>query len=98
MSNEISLIPKSPAEVAKAILYIALTALGFYSTLSVDGLSTRDILTIAVAGLGLIPVYLLAGTVVKTTVAFGLAALQAVIVVLGPTLGLGALTLNDWIG
>ncbi len=94
----ISLIPKSPAEVAKAILYIAITALAIFRTSLAAGLDLIGILAIIIAIVGLIPVYLLTGTLVKTVTAFALAALQALVLVVGPGLGLGDVTIDSWIG
>lgn len=101
MSNseaQIALIPKSPSEVAKAIVYIALTALAIYRVSVIDGLTTAEIINIVIAIVGTVPVYLLAGVLVKTITAFALAGLQSLVLALGPILGFGALTIDSWIG
>lgn len=102
MTNDtpIGVIPKTPAEVAKAILYIALTAGGLIVAARGEDkiVSLDEIITIAIIVGGLIPVYLLSGTIVKTVVAFGLAAGNALnVIIIGGVLGLGDVTLDDWI-
>lgn len=98
-STEITLIPKSPAEVAKAIAYIALTALAILRTSLTDHhVDATELTNIVLAVVTIIPIYLLAGTLVKTVVAFASAALQAIVVVLGGVLGFGQITFDDWIG
>jgi hypothetical protein len=82
MSNpEISVIPKSPAEVAKAITYIVLTGASLVvAAQSSNGHVTLAAgLAIAVQVLALIPIYLLAGTAVKTVIAFASAAASTLI-------------------
>ena len=93
-----SLIPQSPGEVAKAILYIALTALAIFRTASVDGLVASEWIALVIAVVGLIPVYLVAGTLAKTIAAFVLAGGQALVLALGPILGLADISADAWIG
>lgn len=74
---EISVIPKTPAEVAKAITYIALTALSLVVAVQ-QGSANHAVslaagLSIALQVIALVPIYLFAGTAVKT----GIAAISA---------------------
>ena len=100
MSNTpVTVIPKTPAEVAKAIIYIALSALGILqAALATHHFGLVDGLNIAVVVFGAIPVYLFSGTLVKTIIGFSLAALEALIHILGSVVGLGAVSAADWIG
>ena len=94
----IALIPKSPGEVAKALIYIALTALAILQTSLSGGVTLVEIIQIAVAVVGLIPVYLLAGTLVKTLTAAGLAAAQALVLILVNVASIADVPLGSWIG
>lgn len=93
-----ALIPKSPAEVAKAIVYLGLTALAIYRVSAPGGIIPAEWVNIGIGVLGIIPVYLLAGTVVKMIIAFALAGGQALVLVLGPALGWGDVSGDSWIG
>lgn len=76
-TTPIKIIPQHPAEVVKAILYIAVQALGLIQLASAAGPVTLPVdLMIAVSVLGLIPVYLLSGTWAKAGTALGVAVLQ----------------------
>lgn len=97
MTKEISLIPKSPAEVAKAITYIAITALALLQTSLAGGLTLVEYLVLGIAVVTAIPVYLLAGTTVKTVVAFVSAALQALVLAIGDATNLADVSAADWI-
>lgn len=101
MSNDapFGVIPKTPAEVAKALVYTALTAGGLLITARGDKVVTLDeIITIVIVVVGLIPVYWIAGTRAKTAVAFVLAALNALnVIFIGGVAGFGDVTLDDWI-
>lgn len=98
MSTEISIIPKTPSEVAKSIVYVAL-AVGALLINSGSGAFTLTLgLSIAILVLGLVPVYFLSGTAVKAGVAFGLAALNALnVIFIGGVAGFGGVTRNEWI-
>ncbi len=102
MSNpnaNITLIPKSPAEVAKAIVYIALTALAIFRTANSDEVIVpAEWVGIIIGVIGLIPVFLLAGTSVKVITAFALAGGQALVLALGPALGWGTVSGDAWLG
>lgn len=100
MSSEarIALIPKTPAEVAKAILYLVVTVLAIYRISAADGVTAAEWVNIGIAILGLIPVYWFAGTLVKTIIAFALAGAQALVLVLGTSLGFSDVTPDSWIG
>lgn len=98
MNNEISLIPKTPAEVAKSILYLALAVGGLLINAGSGPFTLTLALSIAILVLGLLPVYLLTGTLVKAAVAFGLAALNALnVIFIGGVAGFGGVTRNEWI-
>lgn len=98
-TNEITLIPKTPSEVAKAIVYIALTALAIFRTANADNLIVpAEWVGIILAVIGVVPVFLLAGTLVKTVAAFALAGGQALVLALGPALGWGAVSADAWFG
>lgn len=96
---DFTLIPRTPGEVAKSIVYIALAAGGLLVTSRADKhVSLDEIITIVILVVGLVPVYLLAGTKVKTLIAFVLAALNAVnVLFIGGVAGFGSVTLDDWI-
>jgi hypothetical protein len=95
----ISITPKTPTDVSKALVYIILTAFAALQVAQTDGtVSIVEILTTVVGVVGLIPVYLLAGTWVKTAAAFVLAALQALIVIfVGGAGDFGSLGFSDWV-
>lgn len=98
MNNEISLIPKTPAEVAKSILYLALAVGGLLINAGSGPFTLTLLLSIVILVLGLLPVYLLTGTLVKAAVAFGLAALNALnVIFIGGVAGFGGVTRNEWI-
>jgi hypothetical protein len=95
----VTIIPKSPAEAAKALVYIGLTAAALISSASSGGFSGAELVSIIVAIVGLVPVYLLTGDVVKGVAGFVTAGLQAVgVLVVGGIEGFGVLTANDWVG
>lgn len=97
--NGITLIPQTPGQVAKSLVYVALTAGGLLVSARADKTVTLDeIITIVIVVVGLIPVYFLRGTEVKTSVAFVLAALNALnVIFIGGVAGFGSVTLDDWI-
>lgn len=100
VEKDIDLIPTTPGEVAKALLYIALAALGVLQFALSDGeLSLIELLQAIVMVAGVVPVYLLAGRIAKTVAAFIVAAAQAVIALLvnGAT-GFADISLSDWVG
>lgn len=98
-NSEISVIPKTPGEVAKAILYVGLAAVALFQTSNADNkIELHELISIAILVLGLVPVYWFAGTRVKTGIAFGLAGLNALNVLLIGGIGsFGDVSLNDWI-
>jgi hypothetical protein len=98
-TDKVALIPTTPAEVSKAIVYIGLTALGILAVaLKAGELTGVTYLTIALAVVTLVPVYVLSGTAVKTAVAFISAGLQAVILLLGDGVAFSEIQPADYIG
>lgn len=98
-TNEVAigLKPTTPAEVAKAIVYIALSALGILTAaLSDDHLSLVEILQAVVIVAGAIPVYLLTGTIPKTVAAFVTALVQALMLLVTDWADLGDVSLASW--
>ena len=97
--DAVRFIPTTPTEVAKAIVYIALTALGVLAvSLKAGEVTGLTYLTAALAVVTLVPVYFLSGTAVKTAVAFISAALQGVILLLGDGVAFSEIQPADYIG
>lgn len=100
VEKDIDLIPTTPGEAAKALIYIALSALGILQIALTDGaVSLIEILNAAIIVVGVVPVYLLAGRWPKTIAAFVVALAQAVVVLLvnGAT-GFADIAISDWFG
>jgi hypothetical protein len=90
----------SPSQVAKAILYIALTVLAIFQQAQ-GHVTLPIILAMVVAVLGAIPVYFAVGTKLKTVIAFALAVVQGLVIIVGTTLtgaDLLRLPATVWIG
>lgn len=99
--DKLSFIPKTPAEATKAILVIAVTLFAFLRAALADGFTPVEGLQFVIQAVTLIPVFLLAGTLVKTIAAFVLAGLQALVVPFGVLVGWqdwGSVTFDDWAG
>lgn len=75
----------APSQAAKAILYILLTLAAVYQQAQ-GHITLPVILAMSVAALGAIPVYFVIGTRAKTIVAFALAVVQGLVIVVGTTL------------
>jgi hypothetical protein len=86
-NSEISLIPKSPAEVAKAILFIVVGLAAYLKDAISGGISPIEAEQLVVTFVTLVPLYLLAGTMVKTITVFASAALQALAVPIAALVG-----------
>ena len=98
---KVDLIPKTPQEVTKALLVIAVTLFAFVRAAVVDGFTPAEGLQLIIQAITLIPVYLLGGTLVKTVAAFLLAGLQALVVPFAVLVGWsswGQITFDDWAG
>lgn len=90
--------PTTPAEVAKAIVYIALGAVTILASVLTDGeLTTFELIQVAIVVVGLIPVYLLTGTATKTAAAFVVALLQGAAALIASGLGLGDIGPGAWL-
>ena len=89
----------TPAGVAKVITYIALAAVAvLIPALSDDQLSLVEIINTVIAAVGAIGVYwATANGYVKTIVAFGLAALQALVLIVADGSGLGDVSIANWL-
>lgn len=98
-NSAVSLIPKTPSEVAKAILYVGVAAVALFQTAIGDNrVELHELLSVGILVVGLVPVYWLSGTAVKTGVAFALAALNALnVIFIGGVSSFGDVSLNDWI-
>lgn len=98
-SKDVDLIPTTPAEVAKAIVYIALAAVGILITaLADDHLSAVELIQVGVIIAGAIPVYLVAGAIPKTVAAFLMAAGQAVLLLVADAASFADVGLSSWLG
>lgn len=98
-SNAFGIIPKTPAAVAKAIVYIALAAVGILTTaLADDVLTSLELIQTGIIVAGAIPVYLLAGTVAKTISAFAVALGQAVVLLIADGTALADVSIASWLG
>lgn len=96
---DLALIPQSPSEVAKAIVYIALAAVGILITaLADDHLSAVELIQVGIVVAGAIPVYLVAGTIPKTIAAFVMAGGQAVLLLVADGTGWADVGLGSWLG
>lgn len=96
---DIDLIPTTPSEVAKAIVYIALAAVGILITaLADDHLTAVELIQVGIVVAGAIPVYLVAGTIPKTIAAFIMAAGQAVLLLVADGTGWADVGLGSWLG
>lgn len=97
--KDISLKPTTPSEVAKAIVYIALAALGILVTALGDNhLSLVEILQVCIVIAGAIPVYLIAGTIPKTISAFVVAGLQASVLLIIEAASIADIGVASWLG
>jgi hypothetical protein len=95
---DIDLIPTTPGEVAKAIVYIALSAIGLLiAALGDDHLSLIEIVQLVIVVAGAVPVYLIAGTIPKTVSAFIVAGAQALLLVIVDVADLGDVSLVSWL-
>jgi hypothetical protein len=95
-----SVTPTTPSQVAKAILYIVLTVAAVYEQAH-GSLTLPVVLAMVVAALGVIPVYFAPGVVLKTVIAFALAIVQGLVIIVGNTLTFGDLShlgATVWIG
>lgn len=96
---DFELIPKSPADVAKAIAYsVVAVAVALIPITADDVVSNPELLILAVAVLGILGVYWLRGTIAKVSIAFAVAGLQALALVitdLNP--GFGQVTTTQWL-
>lgn len=88
--------PQHPAEVAKAIAYIALTVAGILVTAPAGHLTAPIVVGALVGLLGAIPVYFKVGTVWKTVIAFAVAVLQGLVVALGTAFTGGDILHLSW--
>ncbi len=90
--------PETPAEVAKALVYIALGAAGALAPALADNVVTpEEIVQAAIIVIGLIPVYLLAGNGAKTAAAFATAGLQVVLGLLAQYTGFADIPASAWL-
>lgn len=92
--------PFAPAGSAKVLIYIALTVVAAaVAPLSDNKLDLLEGINLVIAFLGAILVwYATANKAVKTIVAFILAGLQALVLLLGPGIGLGDIGASAWLG
>lgn len=82
---------------AKVLLYILVPAITLLAT--AQELSPVIIINAVIASLAVIPIYwVTSNNYLKAITAFLVAGLQAVVVLLGPGLGFGAITWQQWIG
>lgn len=99
--DRVSFIPKTPQEATKALLVIAVTLFAFIRGALGDGFTPVEGLQFVVQAVTLIPVFLLAGTLVKTLAAFVLAGAQALVVPFSVLVGWdswASITFDDWAG
>lgn len=96
MAELVSYVPKTPAEAAKAIGQIAVTAISAIVAASGGGVSLTEGVSIAFLVVGLIPVYLLSGTVPKVIAAAIVAALQVITTLATNWSDLGSITGSEW--
>ncbi|TDX78734.1 hypothetical protein EDF35_1948 [Rathayibacter sp. PhB151] len=97
----VALIPKSPQEVTKAILVIAVTLFASIRASLGGGIVPVEGLQLIIQAVTLVPVFFLTGTAVKTAAAFGLAGLQALVVPFSVLVGWNAwasISFDDWAG
>lgn len=96
---EVILKPTTVGEVAKAVIYIALAALGILITALADNhLSAVELIQTAIVVAGVVPVYLIAGTIPKTISAFVVAALQSVLLLVADGTGFAEVSIASWLG
>lgn len=91
----------SPATVAKAIIYLAVTVLGLPATTALaDGdLSPASLVRFAIAVVGVLVVWRVPSDGLHKAIAAGaLAGLQALELIVAGVAGWGDVTLNDWTG
>lgn len=89
-----------PSQVAKAILYIALTVAAVFE--QAQGVITLPVvLAMILAALGVVPVYFVVGTRLKVIIAFAVAIVQGLVIIVGTTLtghDLLHLSATVWVG
>jgi hypothetical protein len=96
--TSVSLIPRTPGEVAKAIVYILLGVVGVLVTaLADDKIDGVELILAVIALIGATPVYLLAGTAVKTIVTFLVAGLQSTALLVADGAGFADVSLSSWL-
>lgn len=92
------LIPTTVGEVAKAIVYIALSAIAILITALQDyDISPVEFLQLVIVIAGAIPVYLVAGTIPKTIAAFIVAAAQGLLLVIADLATFAEIPLVAWL-
>lgn len=96
MAELVSYVPKTPAEAAKAIGQIAVTAISALVAASSGGVSLTEGISILLLVVSLVPVYLVSGTKVKVVVAGITAALQVIATLATNWSDLGAITGSEW--
>jgi hypothetical protein len=91
--------PLNVGYVAKTITYIALAGvLSLIAALADETITPVELIGIAIAFLGAIPVYwTTAARWLKTAVAFGLAGLQALVLIVTTVTDFGDITLQSWL-
>jgi hypothetical protein len=94
-----SYVPLNVGYVAKTITYIALAGvLSLIAALADETITPVELIGIAIAFLGAIPVYwTTAARWLKTAVAFGLAGLQALVLIVATVADFGDITLQSWL-
>lgn len=98
VEKDVDLIPSTPGEVAKALVYIALSAIGILiAALGDNFLSAVEIVQLVIVVAGAVPVYLIAGTVPKTIAAFIVAGAQAILLVLVDVTNFADISTVSWL-